>query len=59
MRGNGTKHSGWLGKKTANLGGRGVGTGLQTRAKLEKLGLKDMAEDLERSGLIVAERTST
>ena len=29
-----------------------VGTGLQTRAKLEELGLKDVVEDLERRGLI-------
>ena len=29
-----------------------VGTGLQTRAKLEELGLKDMVEDLERRGLL-------
>ena len=29
-----------------------VSTGLQTRAKLEELGLKDMVEDLERRGLI-------
>ncbi len=29
-----------------------VGTGLQTRPKLEELGLKDVVEDLERRGLI-------
>jgi aldehyde:ferredoxin oxidoreductase len=29
-----------------------VATGLQTRAKLEELGLKDIAEDLEQRGLI-------
>jgi len=36
-----------------SLRGWDVGTGLQTRAKLEELGLKDMVEDLERRGLIV------
>jgi len=35
------------------LRGWDVGTGLQTQAKLEELGLKDMVEDLERRGLIV------
>ena len=41
-----------------SLRGWDVGTGLQTRAKLEELGLKDMVEDLERRGLLaVAERT--
>ena len=35
-----------------SLRGWDVGTGLQTRAKLEELGLKDMVEDLERRGLI-------
>jgi aldehyde:ferredoxin oxidoreductase len=35
-----------------SLRGWDVSTGLQTRAKLEELGLKDMVEDLERSGLI-------
>lgn len=29
-----------------------IATGLQTRAKLEKLGLSDIAEDLERRGLL-------
>jgi len=29
-----------------------VATGLQTRAKLEELGLKDVAQDLEQRGLI-------
>ncbi len=36
-----------------SLRGCDVATGLQTRAKLEELGLKDMVEDLERRGLIV------
>jgi len=36
-----------------SLRGWDVGTGLQTRAKLEELGLKDMVEDLERRGLVV------
>jgi len=41
-----------------SLRGWDVATGLQTRAKLEELGLKDMVEDLERRGLIaVAGRT--
>jgi aldehyde:ferredoxin oxidoreductase len=35
-----------------SLRGWDVGTGLQTRAKLEELGLKDVVEDLERRGLI-------
>ena len=30
-----------------------VATGLQTRTKLEELGLKDVAEDLEKRGLAV------
>jgi aldehyde:ferredoxin oxidoreductase len=29
-----------------------VATGLQTRAKLEELGLKDVARDLEQRGLL-------
>ncbi|MEE9401368.1 MAG: aldehyde ferredoxin oxidoreductase N-terminal domain-containing protein, partial [Dehalococcoidia bacterium] len=35
-----------------SLRGWDVGTGLQTRPKLEELGLKDVVEDLERRGLI-------
>jgi len=35
-----------------SLRGWDVGTGLQTRAKLEELGLGDIAEDLERRGLL-------
>ncbi len=35
-----------------SLRGWDVATGLQTRAKLEELGLKDMVEDLERRGLL-------
>jgi len=35
-----------------HLRGWDVGTGLQTQAKLEELGLKDMVEDLERRGLL-------
>jgi hypothetical protein len=30
-----------------------VATGLQTRTQLEKLGLKDIADDLERRGLVL------
>ena len=37
-----------------SLRGWDVATGLQTRAKLEELGLKDMVGDLERRGLIAA-----
>ena len=35
-----------------SLRGWDVGTGLQTRAKLEELGLGDIVEDLERRGLL-------
>lgn len=37
-----------------SLRGWDVATGLQTRAKLEQLGLGDMADDLEQRGLIAA-----
>ena len=38
------------------LGGWGVSTGLQTRAKLEDLGLHDVARDLEQRGLVASSR---
>ena len=37
-----------------SLRGWDVATGLQTRAKLEQLGLGDMVDDLEQRGLIAA-----
>ena len=33
-----------------------VATGLQTRAQLEEVGLRDVAQDLERRGLVVVPR---
>jgi len=37
-----------------SLRGWDVATGLQTHAKLEELGLGDIADDLEQRGLIAA-----